>query len=168
MVHISSITVCSLIHKQFKTPYTTTKSNKAIYIAVYIHYKLYYIISYLPPIILWRTHSDNIQSHHHKSRNKDNTVNKVINIELHTITNYTTSYHTYSLLYYEGHIRIIYNPNIIKVQTKKYSNKVINIELHTITNCSTLYQTYHLLYYEVHIKITYNPTIIKVQTKRIQ
>ena len=28
------------------------------------------------------THSDNIQSHQHKNRNKNNTVNKVMNIKL--------------------------------------------------------------------------------------
>ena len=45
------------------------------------------------------THSDNIQSHHHKSTDKNNTVKKVIYIELNTITNCNTLYHTYRLLY---------------------------------------------------------------------
>ena len=64
------------------------------------------------------THSDNIQSHQHKSKDKNNIVKKVINIELNTITNYTTLYHTYQLLYYKGHIQITYNHTNIKVKTK--------------------------------------------------
>ena len=40
------------------------------------------------------TQSHNIQSHHHKSKDKNNTVNKVINIELYMITNCTALYHT--------------------------------------------------------------------------
>ena len=50
------------------------------------------------------SHLDNIQSHQHKSTDKNNTVNKVRNVELNTITNCTTLYHTYPLLYYKGHI----------------------------------------------------------------
>ena len=49
---------------------------------------------------------------------KNNTVNEVINIELHIITNYTTLYHTHILLYYKGVIQITYNHTIIKVETK--------------------------------------------------
>ena len=64
------------------------------------------------------SHSDKIQSHHHKSTNKNNTINKVINIELNTITNCTILYHTYQLLNYKGHIQIPYNHTNIKVQTK--------------------------------------------------
>ena len=53
------------------------------------------------------THSDNVQSHHQKSTDKHDTVNKVINIELNTITICTTLYYTYLLLYYKRHIQII-------------------------------------------------------------
>ena len=60
------------------------------------------------------THSDNIQSYHHKSREKNNTVNKVINIEFYIITNCTILYHTYLLLYYKGHIQMTYNNTTIK------------------------------------------------------
>ena len=123
MVYTSSITVCCLIYTQFKTSYKTIKSNKAIYTAIYIHYNLHYIISYLIPIILWRTHSNNIQSHHHKSTDKNNTVKKKIKIELRTITNCTKFYHTYCLLYYKGHIWITYKPTMIKVQTKTIQPK---------------------------------------------
>ena len=52
--------------------------------------------------------------------------NKAIYTEIYIyiyITNYTTLYHTYPLLYYKGYIHIIYNPTMIKVQTKKYSKK---------------------------------------------
>ena len=66
---------------------------------------------------------------------------------MHTITNCTTLYHTYRLLYYKRHIQITYNHTTIKVQTKNTVNKVINIELNIITNCTTLYHTYPLLYY---------------------
>ena len=64
------------------------------------------------------THLDNIQSHQHKSTDKNNTVNKVIYIELNIIINCTTLYHTYPLLYYKGHIQITYNHTTIKVKTK--------------------------------------------------
>ena len=64
------------------------------------------------------THSHNIQSQHHKSRDKNNTVNKIINIKLHTITNCTTIYHTYILLYFKGRIQLTYNHTTIKVETK--------------------------------------------------
>ena len=50
------------------------------------------------------THLDNIQSHKHKSREKNNTVNKVIYIVLNTITNCSTLHHIYQLLYYKCHI----------------------------------------------------------------
>ena len=63
------------------------------------NYKLYYIISYLHSIILQRKHSDNIQSYHHKSRDKNNKLNKVINIEMHIFTNYTTIYMIISKMY---------------------------------------------------------------------
>ena len=36
-----------------------------------------------------------------------NTVKQVINSYLYTITNCTTLYHTYHLLYYKGYIQII-------------------------------------------------------------
>ena len=64
------------------------------------------------------TYSDKINSQNHKGRNKSNTVNKEMNIELYTITNCTILYHTYFLLYYEGYIQITYNTTIIKVETK--------------------------------------------------
>ena len=130
---------------------------------------MYYIISYLLAIILERTHSDKIQSHHHKRRHKNNTVNKVIYIELHTVTNCTTLNHTYCLLYFKGHIQITYNHTHHKGRNKNNTvNKVVNIELHTITNCTILYHTYWLLYYKGHIQITYNHTTIKVETKTIE
>ena len=44
------------------------------------------------------SHSDNIQSHHHKSTDKNNIVKKFINIEMNRITNCTTLYYTYFLL----------------------------------------------------------------------
>ena len=72
-----------------------------------------------------------------------------------TITNCTTLYKTYPLLYYEVHIQITYNPNHHKSTDKNNAaNKVTNSELHTITNCTTLYRTYPLLYYEGYIQIT--------------
>ena len=77
-----------------------------------------------------------------------------MNIELNTITNCTTLYHTYPLLYYKGHIQITYNHTNIKVDKNNTVNKVMNIKLNTITNCSTLYHTYRLLYYKDHIQIT--------------
>ena len=61
--------------------------------------------------------------HHHKNTDKNNTVNKEMNIELFTIKNCTTLYYTYPLLYYEGYIQITNNPTIIKVQTKQYSKQ---------------------------------------------
>ena len=64
------------------------------------------------------THLDNIQSHKHKSREKNNTVNKVIYIVLNTITNCSTLHHIYQLLYYKCHIQITYNHTTIKVQIK--------------------------------------------------
>ena len=81
---------------------------------------LFYTYSLL---LLKRSHSENIQSYHHKSKDKNNTVNKVINIELNTITNYTTLYHTYFLLYYKQHIQITYNHTNIKVERKQYSKQ---------------------------------------------
>ena len=54
---------------------------------------------------------------------KNNTINKVINIELNTIKNCTTLYHTYLLLYYKGHIQITYNHTTIKVEIKQYSKQ---------------------------------------------
>ena len=77
---------------------------------------LHYII--LTSYYMIKAHSDNIHSHHHKRTDKTNTVNKVRNIDLHTITNCTTLYHTYFLLYYKGHIHITYNHTSIKAQTK--------------------------------------------------
>ena len=59
----------------------------------------------------------------YKSKDKKNTVNKVINIELNTITNCTTLYHTYHLLYYKGHIQITYNHTNINVERKQYSKQ---------------------------------------------
>ena len=64
------------------------------------------------------SHSDKIQSHQHKSTDKNITVNKVINIEINTIIICKTLYHTYLLLYYKGHIQITKNHTNIKVQTK--------------------------------------------------
>ena len=64
------------------------------------------------------THFVNVEPHHNKSTNKNNTISKEIKIQLCTITNCTTLYHTYQLLYYEGHIPITYNPTIIKEQIK--------------------------------------------------
>ena len=113
-------------------------------------------------------HSDDIQPHHNKSRDKNNIVNKVINIELHIITNCNTLYHTYPLLYYKGHIQLTYNHTTIKVENKTNTvNKAINIELYKIPNCTTLCHTYHLLYYKGHIQITHNQTTIKVHIKTI-
>ena len=54
---------------------------------------------------------------------QNNTVNKVINIELNTITNCTTLYHTYPLLYYKGDIKITYNQTNINVVRKQYSKQ---------------------------------------------
>ena len=45
------------------------------------------------------THFVNVEPHHHKSTDKNNTVNKVINSELHRITNCTTLYHILTLYY---------------------------------------------------------------------
>ena len=46
-----------------------------------------------------------------------------MNIELNTITNSTTLYHTYKLLNYKGHIQITYNHTNIKVKRKQYSKQ---------------------------------------------
>ena len=44
-------------------------------------------------------------------------------MELNTITNYTTLYHTYLLLYYKRQIQITYNHTNIKVERKQHSKQ---------------------------------------------
>ena len=60
---------------------------------------------------------------HHKSKDKNITINKAVNLALHTITKiyklYHT-YHTYPLLYYKGQIQIKNNYST----TNKNSNTV--------------------------------------------
>ena len=42
---------------------------------------------------------------------------------MNTITNCTTSYHTYKLLNYKGHNQITYNHTTINVEIEKYSKQ---------------------------------------------
>ena len=83
-------------------------------------YKTYFLLYYKCRIQITYNHT-NI-----KVETKNNTVNKVINIELNIITNCTTLYHTYQLLYYKRHIQITYNHTNIKVETKKQYSKQCN------------------------------------------
>ena len=46
-----------------------------------------------------------------------------MNIELYTITNCTTLYHTYWLLNYKGHIQITHNHTNINVERKQYNKQ---------------------------------------------
>ena len=55
-------------------------------------------------------------------KQKNNRVNKMI-IKFNTLTNYTTLYHTYLLLYCKGHIQITSNHSNGNVETKK-NNRV--------------------------------------------
>ena len=80
------------------------------------------------------------------------------------ITNYTTLYHTYVLLYYKRHIQITYNHTNIKVERKQYSKQGKKIELNKMTNCTTLYIP--AIICKRHIQITYNHTNIKVERKQ--
>ena len=62
---------------------------------------------------------------------------KVINNELHAITN-CTLYHTYQLYIVETHSEYIQLYHHKSRNKNNTVNKMINIELHTITNCTTL------------------------------
>ena len=79
-----------------------------------------------------------MQSHHHKSTDKNNTVNKVGNIKLYTITNCNTLYHTYQLLLIKPHWDNIQSHHHKSTEKNNAVNKVRNIELVTIINCNKL------------------------------
>ena len=72
---------------------------------------------------------------------------KNVNITFKTLRIYTTLYHTYRLLYCNGHIKIISNYNKINVETEKNRVKNVNITFNTLRIYTTLYYIAPTSYY---------------------
>ena len=81
------------------------------------------VISHTYQLLHHKRHIHKIYNHTTIKIRQKNTVNKVKKIDLHTITNCTTSYHTYFLLYYKGHINITHNHTTIKEKQEQYSKQ---------------------------------------------
>ena len=79
--------------------------------------KLRYIISHLPPIILYRIHSDDKLLQQNKRGNENNRV-KNENDVLNKIKNYAAIYRSYWLLYCKEHIQMTTYYRITNVETK--------------------------------------------------